>query len=314
MLTAEIRATGPTIDHSTYVGASDIAAVVGISPYKTALDVWAEKTGRAKFEGNRPTRAGQVLEPGILALYAEEQGVDLWFPGSIRRDDGTGCTPDAVSSAGYDVQVKLVGVNQAKRWGDVHDGDGGIPPEVLAQIHYEAWHLREMFGVHDVRGHAVAQIGTDQRVFDVSIDHEYADALVELGRRFWRDHVVADCMPEVGEASRDTLQALFPRVARKELSPMTEEVALLAHRYRALADSGKEISDERERVAGQLCALIGDGSGLVSVSDGLRVTWNEQRGRVNWEKCARALGATEQIAEAFRGGAHRVLRVAIKER
>lgn len=311
-MTLTQRATGPTILHHTYVGGSDIAAIVGLSPYATALDVWAEKTRRAKFEGNRRTRAGQVLEPGILALYAEEQDVELWFPETMVTSEHTGCTPDAVSSAGYDVQVKLVGVHQADRWGDPFEAEDGIPPEVLAQIHYEAWHIEELHGVRDVRGHVVAQIGTDQRVYDIGIDRGFANALVDAGRRFWRDHVVTDRMPVVTEGDRKTLGRIYAK-PDKDLIPFTPEALDLARQYAELRDAVGKSKERMEAIGVQLCALIGDRGGFVGVQAGAKATWSKQRGKVKWEACARALGATDATAEAFRSEAHRVLSVTIKE-
>lgn len=305
------RATGPTVDHATYVGGSDIAAIVGLSPYATALDVWAEKTRRAKFEGNRRTRAGQVLEPGILALYAEEQSVDLWFPDTMVTSDHTGCTPDAVSSAGYDVQVKLVGIQQAERWGESSEGEDGVPPEVLAQIHYEAWHIAELHGVRDVRGHVVAQIGTDQRVYDIGIDRDFADVLVDAGRRFWRDHVVTDRMPIVREGDKATLGRIYPKNS-SVVTSISGEALALAYRHAELKEEIDRAESECDVVDAKLCALIGEQSGFVGVAAGVKVTWNQQRGKVRWEACARALGATDAIAEKFRGEAHRVLRVNVK--
>lgn len=52
------------------VGASESAAILGLSPYATPLDVWKDKTGRAKaFEGNIATQRGQDLEGKARAKY-----------------------------------------------------------------------------------------------------------------------------------------------------------------------------------------------------------------------------------------------------
>ena len=38
-----------TIDRPWGIGGSDIGAIVGLSPYKSAVDVWLEKVGRASL-------------------------------------------------------------------------------------------------------------------------------------------------------------------------------------------------------------------------------------------------------------------------
>ena len=60
--------TGPTVNHSSYIGASDIGAIAGQSAFKTALDVFAEKRGVTHFEGNEFTEMGNAFERPALEL------------------------------------------------------------------------------------------------------------------------------------------------------------------------------------------------------------------------------------------------------
>lgn len=48
------------------VGGSEIAAVLGVSPYSTPHDVWRQKVEDLPFEGNEHTQRGQVFESAIL--------------------------------------------------------------------------------------------------------------------------------------------------------------------------------------------------------------------------------------------------------
>lgn len=61
MINLNIRQTG--------IGGSELAAMLGLSEYKTPLDVYLEKTGQtAPFTGNKNTERGNMQEP-ILAHY-----------------------------------------------------------------------------------------------------------------------------------------------------------------------------------------------------------------------------------------------------
>ena len=52
------------------IGASESAAVMGLSPWSTPFKVWEDKTGRAPaFEGNMATQRGNELEGKARALY-----------------------------------------------------------------------------------------------------------------------------------------------------------------------------------------------------------------------------------------------------
>jgi predicted phage-related endonuclease len=308
MSTPAIIGVGPTVDHSTYLGGSDIASIVGLSPWGSALDVWARKTGRATFPGNKATRAGNAFERPILAIYAEDQGVDLEFTGTLLHGI-TGATPDAISSAGNVVQCKMVGFNQKDRWGPAEIGADAIPQEVLAQVHYEAWHAEKWFG-RAYGAHAVAQIGTEQRVYEVAIDPDFSAALVEAGGRFWRDHVVTGRMPIVKELDMKALR-LFYQKPGKLVRQMSDAELVLAQEYAAHRDAESASKKAKEAVGVKLCQLIGDDTGLVyGLGKGVpRVTWSDKRGKIDWKACAKAMGATDKMAEQYRAESARTLRV-----
>jgi len=57
------------------IGGSDIAVILGISPYKTPFGLWMEKTGRKEpddLSGNKYVQFGVKLEPVIADWFAEE--------------------------------------------------------------------------------------------------------------------------------------------------------------------------------------------------------------------------------------------------
>ena len=61
------------------IGASESAVVAGISPYKTAFQLWEEKTGRAAdgTEIHWGIKRGLELEPKARALFELEFGLDM---------------------------------------------------------------------------------------------------------------------------------------------------------------------------------------------------------------------------------------------
>ncbi len=64
------------------IGASNIAAVLGVDPWKTPQQLYDERVNDAPFEGNEHTRRGNHLEPGLCAWYldvaAAEDTADTW--------------------------------------------------------------------------------------------------------------------------------------------------------------------------------------------------------------------------------------------
>lgn len=63
------------------IGGSDAAAAVGLSPYKSQLELWLEKTGRdAELpkpdpdDSTEPVYWGTLLEPIVAAAYTKQTG------------------------------------------------------------------------------------------------------------------------------------------------------------------------------------------------------------------------------------------------
>lgn len=305
--------TGATIDRRTYLGASDIGAVVGLSQYKSALDVWAEKVHGVTVETTPVMRAGIVLErPIVQHLYAEPRLAVLVYPGTLRHatEEWMAATPDAIheepieSCRWIDIQCKLVGRGQFKRWGDQRDGQDAIPPEVLAQIQWE------IACANTDAGRAVALLGTELRVYDVPRDDAFCSDLMELGRAWWKRHVIGGEMPEVTAASRDTLRRLFPR-ATGALLAMREDVRDLAGAFVAARERAQQAAKEREAAAAKLCAVIGEAEGFDAPD--LKVTWRAQKGRIAYGDLVKSLRIPAAEQERFRAEPSRVLRVIIKE-
>jgi predicted phage-related endonuclease len=67
------------MDRQKYIGGSDVAAILGISPWKTPLDVYLDKS-QPRVETVDPARQrlftrGQRMEPYVIDLLAEEEGI-----------------------------------------------------------------------------------------------------------------------------------------------------------------------------------------------------------------------------------------------
>src|SRR4051794_32384551 len=60
------------------LGASECAAALGLSPFETALGLWARKTGRVpEPEESEAMELGLLLEPVVAELYCRRTGLLL---------------------------------------------------------------------------------------------------------------------------------------------------------------------------------------------------------------------------------------------
>lgn len=73
--TAQLERERFVKERQKYLGASDLAAILGVDEYKTPLDVYNEKLGLVPpFEGNKQTERGEKLESIAAQEYTEQTG------------------------------------------------------------------------------------------------------------------------------------------------------------------------------------------------------------------------------------------------
>lgn len=281
-----VRATG--------IGASDIGAVAGLSPYASPMDVWLVKRGLAEVPQTDAMARGHQLEPAVASMYEAEHlapGEALRHPaGTLRhpRYPWALATPDRLvvdplaDATVRLVEIKAVGWRSARYWGAEHDE---VPPWYRAQI---AWQM----AVTGVEACDLAAFigGEELRVYRIERDREMEAALLQIGRDFWRC-VEEGREPAVdgSEAWRSYLEARFPS-ARQVLRAATPEADEIAARL-ADARARREAAEaDAERAANELRALIGDAEGIEG--RGWRATWKSPaKGTPRWKEIATALGA-----------------------
>jgi len=283
-----------TLDHAARrlgIGGSDIGAIAGLCPFKSAFDVWLEKTGQREPRGDTAASYwGKALEDVVARRYSEETGHELTIGSQMvhpERDWHRG-NPDRLAAAVcHLIEIKAAGIRQAHRWGE--PGTDEIPEEYLAQVQ---WYLALLPG-YEVADIPVLIAGNDYRVYTVARNERLIGALVEIGERWWRDHVVGGKPPAIdgSEAAREYLARRYPR----ELAPLlqsTPAIEEIAQRLRAAKERRAQAAVEEELAGNELRALIGEAEGIGG--EWGRVTWKAQsRTTTDWRAVAEAAGATE---------------------
>lgn len=262
-----------TRERNTRIGASDAAAVLGISPYASPYDVWAVKTGRAEeFSGNDTTRAGNRLESMLLDDAEKELGDldrNVFIPGPA----GTpiGATLDAqVISTGEIVEAKTSGMTGGPVVGDWGEpGTDRIPDHYLVQVQLQMWVARAE------RAHVFAYLGNVMpKRFAVEYDHTLAMAIAEQLSDWWTRHVIADVPPDATGVSMETIKR-FRRTAEKSIELAGDEAdqaELLCRKIEELKVSIKARENELEAAQAALLLMLGDAEEMVLPS-GNRVTY-----------------------------------------
>lgn len=295
------------------IGGSDIAAILGLDPYRGPFDVWCEKSGRAApTVDNRFTKWGNRLEAVIADEYQERNRVALMTSTTLvhpRRSWHRG-TPDrfvaelipfgvqraAPAGADWGLEIKARGLRQAWRWGREDEGAAGVPDEVAAQAH---WYmaLTEM-PRWDV---AVLLDGNDFRAYTLQRDPEIEGSMLDVGERFWRDHVLADQPPafDGGDAAWGYLRERMVGAKGKAIAP-TAEIDSMACQLEHVIASIEHAEQRKAQLRQQLTDLAA-GLGVRGFAcDDWRFSVVEQRGRVNYKTAFAAACERAGIGEDVR--------------
>jgi len=179
-------------DRTTYIGASECAAVCGVSGYRTPLDVYMAKTEGDDFEGNDATWFGHQFEPVIIEAYRKK------YAGHVvvynEQQDTTlhedypfiGATLDAkrLPKAGdiYQgdtlVECKAFHPRRKNEFGE--DGSSEVPIDCMFQCQQQMavlgvdhCDLAVLFGVNDFH------------VYHIERDDRLIEQIIEIEKAFW---------------------------------------------------------------------------------------------------------------------------------
>lgn len=243
------------------IGSSDMAAILGVSPFKTALDVYLDKIGEAPDEpATLQQRIGLALEPGVLKLYAEETGrevVDTQMGVMHDQHAFLRATLDAVMSDGKDhrvVEAKTVGGQRAGELGD--EGSDQVPEHWLTQVHHQMLCVGDDCEVVDI---AALVRGTEFRIFTVERDAEFVRLIVDAGREFWAR--VQERRPPEPSLPADARH--LPRIfgagqGECELDPVTAEIVAGYEELGRDVERLRLHEAARKRMAAEIVAALGE--------------------------------------------------------
>lgn len=198
------------------IGGSEIAAVVGLSPWVSRFALWHRKRGTlGKQALNAGMNWGHRLEDVVCQAFAETRDMlDVEKGGTYAHPDRPWqiANPDRLLS---DDELGYVGILEAKtahqydahEWGE---GPEDIPPYYRCQV---LWYL-------DVLGLPVAHLavligGSDYREYEIPYVADEAEWLREQGAAFWRD-VIEGNAPEIDghDATYTAVRELHPEIEK----------------------------------------------------------------------------------------------------
>lgn len=239
------------------LGGSDIAAILGISKWSSAIDIWLQKTNQ-KFDAvieNEAMTWGKILEPVIRERFkavTNKKTIEVKailqseeYPFMIADIDGL--TEDENSNPAI-LEIKCVSEFKRSEW-----EDDQIPSYYLVQV----MHYLAVTGLDTA--YVCALVGGNSFIIrEVKADKNMIAMLIACEKNFW-DKVVNCVRPEAdgSDACKELLDSLYRGGISEEIV-LPEEVVEFIDLYiegSAEEDSGKA---KKQLASNRLKEIMGD--------------------------------------------------------
>ena len=282
-----------------YITGTDIAAIIGVSPWKTALDVFMDKKGLTPEQPDREVFYwGRACEPIIADRYARDHNVELVEPGFLvhpQHDWWAGIPDRVVKGQPLGLEIKTAGWRSRDAWGT--PGTDEIPNYYHTQ---GAWYLPLLDA--EAMDFPVLFSGQEYAEYTIKRDLELEGLLMEAAEQFIRDALDKNIPPEMREpaSAERYIRARFPQNTKPLVEADPELTAVLAE----LRDARSELAKAEKRealLAAKIKAAIGDADGLTS--DLGKVTWKLAKGRASLDRAALEKDHPELVKQYTRVGA-----------
>lgn len=236
-----------------FITATDVPALLGVSPWRNKSDVYLEKTqGLNTFKGNDAADAGNLLEPSVIAWAATKLGPINPGDWMVHENGINACTLDGTTGEGDVVEAKtsgIVGPANFSQWGE--EGSDEIPDYYVVQTQAQLL----------ITGAETAFVpaligGRGFVMFVVSANRELQEFIREESERFWREHVVPGIQPDDFAPSLESLKAM-----RRTPGKVADVPDDLAERFLKAQQDAKAANDRLDIVKGELIVSLGDADG-----------------------------------------------------
>jgi len=258
------------------IGGSDVAAIMGMNPWKTAYRVYQEKRKEVEdWQGNEATDWGKRLEPALRQWYSDVSGRPVRLPDKIivsGKYPFMGASLDGYTDDGRIVEIKTA--RNGRGWGN--PGTNEIPDCYVLQVQH--YMIVTGFEVTDI---PVSIAGGPPELYEVPADRELQEMIIEVCANFWRrvqegnppDPVTyADAVARYGKSNAEGSVI----ASEGALAGVAELKHLIAQR--------KELEAVEEDVKGRIIRFLGDTADtLVDSAGNTLVTYKLANGRKSFD-------------------------------
>lgn len=286
------------------IGGSDIAAILGLSPYKTGLQLWMEKTGRDTSEPDGAALErmhwGVVLEDVVARHYSEVRGV------KIQRINQQLVHPEcAIALANIDRAVleegkrarwddkagRVVGARNVlevktahalaqngAEWGEA--GTDEVPQQYWTQCQ---WYM----GITGLPFADLAVLFGGQKfvTYTIPFERDLFDDMLAEADRWWKAHVVADLPPPA--TTEDDARRLWKSHTAGREKIVDANTAAAVEELRAIKEQMKALEAQEQALRDCITCAFEDAEAITYMGRKL-ATWKQNKAskRTDWKATA----------------------------
>lgn len=252
------------------IGGSDIAAILGLNPYTTPLQVWLDKVHGSEDIDNDAMEWGRRLEDVVAQKFADEHpDLTLTTSGLIVDVDGPFlANPDRLTSDGGVLECKTAGERAAAAW-----DDDGTPESYLCQLQ---WYLGVTGRDHGWIACLIGGRRYVERPFER--DDRLIDAMRERAAQWWADHVEAMVPPPAVPPDDDRFMArAYPATERSEVT-LDPDTLVLVEDARSIKGVIDNLADDYARKVTLIKERLGAATDGLGPDGEPLVTWRPRKG------------------------------------
>lgn len=271
------------------IGGSDVAAIMGISPFRTARDLYFDKRGIAAVEDDEGNwvamEMGHLLEDLVAKIFHKKTGYPVYqikkmfyhpvYPFMLADVDYFATLPDGSTAL---LEIKTTNYNARDHWWK--DGKEVVP------VYYET-QGRHYMAVMDIdRIFYCCLYGNNQNeviIREIQRDLAYEEEMIYLEENFWNNHVQAMVPPPYTEDGDLILESTrrYSGPADKTASEirLNLEMTTKLMRYLELQEEkmsfdkrSKQIDHDLQRLKAMIVAEMGTSCSAICEKDGVYYT------------------------------------------
>lgn len=253
------------------IGGSDVSVIAGINSYRSAHQLWLEKTGRIEPEQSDSEYAhfGTLLEPIVRNEFTVRTGLKVRaknmllqseeYPFMLANLDGV------INENGEMVlfEAKTASAYKKEVW------EEGVPAEYVLQVQ----HYMAVTGAK--KTYVAALVGGNHFYYHaVERDEELIAKIIAMEKCFWEINVLGDKepVPDGSEATTAYFNECFSQSNGETIS-LPEEVLSICEAYDKISQQLKEMGTEKDALANQLKSYLKEAE--VGIVGERKVMWKQ---------------------------------------